>query len=180
MKCIRFSTSVCLRNGEENSRWCHNRSLDITSIINLRAVDGADNKELQKNRFAESEKEKRRSRTGNAWIIHLPHNQRYLPYLWARSPHGSAGIVLCLLWNAIAIHSILNDSEVSPAHTQNHSTQSGPVLLQVLFHLMLSCAVTRVKITVAVTRASVITYFWAQLTFHDNSPQWRVFIIWGQ
>lgn len=37
-----------------------------TLIINLDAVEGADNKELGRNRKAESEKKKRRSRRGTA------------------------------------------------------------------------------------------------------------------
>lgn len=38
----------------------------IPLIINLNAVEGADNKELKRNSLAESEKEKRRSRRGSA------------------------------------------------------------------------------------------------------------------
>lgn len=33
-----------------------------------------------------------------------------------KNPHSLARIVLCLLWNAIAVHLIVNDSEVSRRH----------------------------------------------------------------
>lgn len=38
-------------------------------------------------------------------------------FMSKKSPHSFARIVLCLLWNAIGVHLILNDSEVSPRHT---------------------------------------------------------------
>ena len=88
LKCIRLKTlfGFSARGSEMVSNLAGGvrHSPSITLIINLNAVEGADNKELKRNRLAESEKRKRRSRRGSAWIIHLPHNQRCLPYLWAK------------------------------------------------------------------------------------------------
>lgn len=107
-----FVCQITLRGGEEASRWCHGDTLSTSLIINLNAVETAVNKELKRNSLAESEKKKRRSSGGKAWIIHLPHNRRCLPYLWAKSPHRSARIVLCLQRNAVQVHVKLNGFDV--------------------------------------------------------------------
>lgn len=107
-----FVCQITLRGGEEASRWCHGDTLSTSLIINLNAVEAAVNKELKRNSLAESEKKKRRSSGGKAWIIHLPHNRRCLPYLWAKSPHRSARIVLCLQRNAVQVHVKLNGFDV--------------------------------------------------------------------
>lgn len=69
LKCILLKTRLCfsrpgLRGGEEPSRWCHRHSPSITLIINLNAVEGADNKELKGNRLAESEEKKEEEQEG--------------------------------------------------------------------------------------------------------------------
>lgn len=148
-----FGCQITLRGGEEASRWCHGDTLSTSLIINLNAVEAAVNKELKRNSLAESEKKKRRSSGGKAWIIHLAHNQRCLPYLWVKSPHRSARIVLCLQRNAIKVHLKLNGFEVS--HTDG---VDAPLLSRgssfFFAALLPPCAVvTRVQITVAVSRS---------------------------
>lgn len=115
--CVLFAKSAS-RPRAETSRWYHWHSPGVPLIINLNAVEGADNKELKRNSLAESaekkkkKKKRRRRRRGMAWIIHLSNNQRRLPYLWAeKGPHSSARSALCLLRNAIAVHLKLKDSE---------------------------------------------------------------------
>lgn len=92
-------------------------------------------------------RKKRRSRRGSAWIIHLPHNQRCLPYLWAKSPNSLARTVLCLLRKAIAVHLTLKRSTL--IHTLiPHSPVRAPFYRS---RAILCSAMTRVKITSTVT-----------------------------
>lgn len=128
---------------------------------------GADNKELKRNRLAESEKRKEEAQEGQC-MNYTFSPQSEVPALFMspkKSPHSGAGIVLCPLWNSIAVHLILNDFEVSPrhprcaAHTDAPPHLSGMLLLQVLCRLMMSrSAVAPVKRAVAVTRAPVTTW----------------------
>lgn len=146
----------------------------------------ADNKELKRNSSAESEKQKEEEQEGQCMnYTFTPQSEVPALFMSKKSPHSLARIVLCLLWNAIAVHLILNDSEVSPRHPTTPCTHTHTLLRKGSFSYSssaISCcsAVTRVKLTVAVTGASVITCLWAQFAFHDNQTQQDVSIMWGQ
>lgn len=55
-----------------------------------------------------------------------PQSEMPALFMSKKSPHSVARIVLCLLWNAIAVHLILNDSEVSPRHPSHAHTHTHP------------------------------------------------------
>lgn len=104
------------------------RSLSVTLIINLNAVEGADNKELKRNSLAESEKKKEEEQEGQCMnYTFTPQSEVPALFMSQKSPHSGARIVLCLLWNAIAVHFILSDSEVT-AHTHTHTDVRAPSL----------------------------------------------------
>lgn len=109
-------------------------------------------KSWKRNSLAESEKRKEEEQEGPCMnYTFSPQSGVTALFMSEKGPHSLARTVLCLPWNAIAGHLIVNDSEVSPRHPP---TERCPC------PLLHRPASTRVKITVAVTRVALFTQVW--------------------